>query len=58
LDTRRFPPPRRRLRLGFVGGGRGAFIGEVHANGARLSNRFEIVAGALSSDPEKARLSG
>jgi predicted dehydrogenase len=57
-DPRRFLPPRRRLRLGFVGGGRGAFIGEVHANGARLSNRFEIVAGALSADPETARQSG
>jgi predicted dehydrogenase len=57
-DQRRFLPPRRRLRLGFVGGGRGAFIGEVHANGARLSNRFEIVAGALSENPETARQSG
>ncbi len=57
-DAPRFAPPSRRLRLGFVGGGRGAFIGEVHANGARLSNRFDIVAGALSSDPETARLSG
>jgi hypothetical protein len=35
----RLPPPRRRLRLGMVGGGRGAFIGEVHAMGARISNR-------------------
>jgi len=53
-----FPPAERRLRLGMVGGGRGALIGEVHANGARLSNRWEIVAGALSSDPERARASG
>lgn len=53
-----FPPPSRPLRLGFVGGGRGALIGEVHANGARLSNRWAIVAGALSSDPERARQSG
>jgi len=53
-----FPTARRRLRLGMVGGGRGALIGEVHANGARLSNRWEIVAGALSSDPERARASG
>ena len=53
-----FPPPTRHLRLGFVGGGQGAFIGEVHANGARLSNRWQIVAGALSSDPERARASG
>ena len=49
---------RRRLKLGFVGGGRGAFIGEVHAAGARLSNRWEVVAGALSADPEVARQSG
>jgi len=53
-----FPPAGRRLRLGFVGGGRGAFIGQVHAMGARLSNRWEICAGALSSDPEVARASG
>jgi predicted dehydrogenase len=57
-DAPRFAPPARRLRLGFVGGGRGSFIGEVHANGARLSNRFDIVAGALSSHPETARQSG
>lgn len=53
-----FPPAGRRLRLGVVGGGQGAFIGEVHAGGARLSNRWELVAGALSSDPEKAAASG
>jgi predicted dehydrogenase len=55
---KRLPRATRRLRLGFVGGGRGAFIGEVHAMGARLSNRWEVVAGALSSDPETARQSG
>lgn len=53
----RLPRPERRLRLGFVGGGRGAFIGEVHAMGARLSNCWEVVAGCLSSDPETARAS-
>lgn len=53
-----FPPPSRLLRLGFVGGGEGALIGAVHANGARLSNRWQIVAGALSSDPERAGRSG
>ncbi len=53
-----FPAPGRRLRLGIVGGGRGAFIGPIHANGARLSNRWEIVAGALSSNPEVARQAG
>jgi len=49
-----FPKPTRRLRLGFVGGGQGGLIGEVHANGARLSNRWDVVAGALSSNPAKA----
>src|ERR687898_830899 len=48
----------RRLRLGMVGGGRGAFIGAVHRVAARLDDRWEFVAGALSSDPERARLSG
>ncbi|MFQ6017593.1 MAG: Gfo/Idh/MocA family protein [Kiloniellaceae bacterium] len=52
-----FPKPGRRLRLGVVGGGRGAFIGEVHAAGARLTNRWEIVAGALSSEPRVAERS-
>jgi len=50
--------PRRRLRLGMVGGGRGAFIGAVHRIAARLDDRYELVAGALSSDPERARASG
>ncbi|ANY78582.1 oxidoreductase [Microvirga ossetica] len=48
----------RRLRLGMVGGGRGAFIGAVHRIAARLDDRWELVAGALSSDPERARASG
>ena len=48
----------RRLRLGMVGGGRGAFIGAVHRMVARLDDRWDFVAGALSSDPERARLSG
>src|ERR1700730_16864206 len=53
----RLPLPDRRLRLGMVGGGQGAFIGEIHAMGARLSNCWEVVAGALSSDPERAKAS-
>ncbi|MBB5403566.1 Gfo/Idh/MocA family protein [Paraburkholderia youngii] len=48
---------RRKLRLGMVGGGQGAFIGAVHRIAARLDDRFELVAGALSSDPERARAS-
>jgi predicted dehydrogenase len=46
------------IRLGMVGGGRGAFIGAVHRIAARLDGAFELVAGALSSDPERARASG
>lgn len=48
----------RRLRLGMVGGGRGAFIGAVHRIAARLDDRWELVAGALSSDPDRAKASG
>ncbi len=47
-----------RIRLGMVGGGSGAFIGAVHRIAARLDDRFELVAGALSSTPEKAVQSG
>ncbi len=47
-----------RLRLGMVGGGRGAFIGAVHRMASRLDDRWELVAGALSSEAERARLSG
>ncbi|CAH2912427.1 MAG: Uncharacterized oxidoreductase Atu4375 [uncultured Paraburkholderia sp.] len=47
--------PYRQLRLGMVGGGQGAFIGAVHRIAARLDGRFELVAGALSSDPQRAR---
>ncbi|MDA1370814.1 MAG: Gfo/Idh/MocA family oxidoreductase [Proteobacteria bacterium] len=43
-----------KIRLGMVGGGRGAFIGNVHRIAARLDNRYELVAGALSSDPNRA----
>jgi predicted dehydrogenase len=48
----------RRLRLGMVGGGQGAFIGAVHRMASRLDDRYEFVAGALSSDPRRARASG
>ena len=47
-----------RIRLGMVGGGQDAFIGAVHRIAARLDDQFELVAGALSSTPEKARASG
>jgi len=47
----------RKLRMGLVGGGQGAFIGRVHATAAVLDNRAALVAGALSSSPEKAKAS-
>ena len=47
-----------RLRLGMVGGGIGAFIGVVHRIAGRLDDQFELVAGALSSDPLRAEESG
>ncbi|MEQ1937778.1 Gfo/Idh/MocA family oxidoreductase [Mesorhizobium sp. CN5-321] len=45
------------IRYGMVGGGQGAFIGAVHRIAARMDNEFELVAGALSSDPKRARAS-
>lgn len=48
----------RKLRMGMVGGGRGAFIGSVHRMAAALDGKIELVAGAFSSDPEKSRESG
>jgi predicted dehydrogenase len=47
-----------RIRLGMVGGGEGAFIGAVHRMAARLDDHYTLVAGALSSTPEKAARSG
>jgi predicted dehydrogenase len=48
----------KRIRLGMVGGGEGAFIGAVHRMAARLDDHYVLVAGALSSSPDKARRSG
>ena len=47
-----------RIRLGMVGGGQGAFIGAVHRIAARLDDMYQLVAGALSADPDRARASG
>ena len=47
----------RKLRMALVGGGQGSFIGRVHATAAVLDNRAALVAGALSSDPERAKAS-
>jgi len=46
------------IRLGMVGGGQGAFIGAVHRLAARMDDHYVLVAGALSSDPDRARASG
>ena len=48
---------RRKLRMALVGGGSGAFIGRVHATAAVLDNRAALVAGALSSNAERAKAS-
>ncbi len=48
----------RRLRLGMVGGGEGAFIGAVHRIASRIDDQYQLVAAAPSADPERARRSG
>jgi predicted dehydrogenase len=55
MNADAFGPSRRRLRLGVVGGG---FIGPLHADGARPSGRWDVVASALSSNPGIARAAG
>ena len=47
-----------KLKLGMVGGGKDAFIGAVHRIAARIDGDYDLVAGALSSTPERARESG
>lgn len=48
----------RKMRMGMVGGGRGAFIGAVHRMAAALDGEIELVCGAFSSNPEKSKTSG
>ena len=48
---------KRPIRWGMVGGGIGGFIGEAHRMAARLDGKFNLIAGALSSDPERAQAS-
>jgi len=48
----------RKLRMGMVGGGRGAFIGTVHRMAARLDGEIDLVAGCFSSDAAKSKASG
>jgi len=43
-----------KIRYGMVGGGQGAFIGAVHRLAARMDDQYDLVAGALSSDPKRA----
>src|SRR6516225_218693 len=50
-------PLNRKMRMGLIGGGQGAFIGKVHSIAAIMDNRAQLVAGALSSDPAKAKAS-
>ena len=48
----------RKMRMGMVGGGIGAFIGAVHRMAAALDGQIELVCGAFSSSPEKSKKSG
>ena len=48
----------RRLRLAVIGGGPGSFIGAMHRQAARLDDRYELVAAALSSDAQTAMNAG
>ena len=48
----------RKLRMGMVGGGQGAFIGGVHRIAATLDQQIEVVAGCFSRDPENTRVTG
>jgi len=49
---------KRKIRMGMVGGGTGAFIGDVHRMAARLDGCIELVCGAFSSNPQKSKASG
>jgi len=49
---------KRKLRMGMIGGGQGAFIGGVHRMAAQLDGQIELVAGAFSADPAKSKASG
>ncbi|MBN2301091.1 MAG: Gfo/Idh/MocA family oxidoreductase [Lentisphaerae bacterium] len=48
----------RKLRMGMIGGGIGAFIGNVHRIAAQMDGKIELVCGAFSSTPEKSKESG
>jgi predicted dehydrogenase len=48
----------RKLRMGMIGGGPGAFIGAIHRIAANMDGEIELVCGAFSSDPEKSKQTG
>ena len=50
--------PNEHVRMGMVGGGQGAFIGDVHRLAARLDGKISLVSGAFSRDPENSRATG
>ena len=49
---------KRKLRMGMVGGGQGAFIGAVHRIAAQLDNHVEMVAGCFSRDADNTKVTG
>lgn len=48
----------KKLKLGMIGGGQGAFIGGIHRIAAQMDSAYELVCGAFSSDPAKSKASG
>ncbi|RYZ27187.1 MAG: Gfo/Idh/MocA family oxidoreductase [Chitinophagaceae bacterium] len=48
----------RKLRMGMIGGGPGAFIGAVHRTAAIMDGMIELVCGSFSSQPEKSKQMG
>src|SRR5690242_1277085 len=48
----------RKLRMGMIGGGPGAFIGAIHRMAANMDGEIELVCGAFSSDPERSKQIG
>ena len=46
----------RKLKMGMVGGGPGAFIGEVHRKASRMDGQIELVGGAFDIDPAKSKV--
>jgi predicted dehydrogenase len=51
-------PRKPKHRVGMIGGGRGAFFAAYHRAAMRLTNRFELVAGAFSSNPDVSAEAG